>query len=197
MAELPLFPLPTVLFPGGLLPLRIFESRYVDMVGRCMREQGEFGVVLVMATGSGERSQVAALACIGTSARVIDFNALPDGLLGLMCRGVSRFRLQSHRVQPDGLYLGTVEWLDEPPPSPLAPEHRPLAQVLRRVLAELGDTARHLEADFDDAGWVANRLAELLPLERGDQQALLEMSDPQERLRQLAPLIEVPEDPPP
>jgi len=114
-----------------------------------------------------------------------------------MCRGVRRFRLQQHRMQSDGLYLGTVQWLVEPEPSGLEPQHRPLAQVLRRVLEELGDTARHLEADFDDAGWVANRLAELLPLERSDQQALLEMSDPQERLRQLAPLIEVPEDPPP
>ena len=195
MAGIALFPLNTVLFPGGLLPLRIFETRYTDMVGRCLREDGEFGVLLV--TAAGEGSPGAALARVGTSARIIDFNTLPDGLLGLMCRGVRRFRLQQHRMQSDGLYLGTVQWLVEPEPSGLEPQHRPLAQVLRRVLEELGDTARHLEADFDDAGWVANRLAELLPLERSDQQALLEMSDPQERLRQLAPLIEVPEDPPP
>lgn len=190
MPELPLFPLRTVLFPGGLLPLRIFETRYVDMVSRCMREQGEFGVLLI--TGGAETGALAELAQIGTSARIIDFNTLPDGLLGLMCRGSRRFRLHSRRTQADGLHLGTVEWLAAPAASALEPQHRPLARLLRRVLQELGATGRHLEADFDDAGWVANRLAELLPLDQGSQQQLLELDDPQERLRRLAPLIEVP-----
>jgi Lon protease-like protein len=186
--ELPLFPLHTVLFPGGLLPLRVFEPRYLDMVGRCMREGAEFGVVLIV---SGEEAgAVAELAGVGTSARIVDFSRLPDGLLGLMCRGSRRFRLRGHRLQADGLLIGTVEWLVEPAPCALASEHEPLAQLLRRVLQELGDTARHLDADFDDADWVSNRLAELLPLERPVQQALLELADPQERMRQLAPLID-------
>lgn len=192
VAELPLFPLRTVLFPGGLLPLRIFETRYVDMVSRCMREGIEFGVLLIRDADSAESGPVSALAGIGTSARIVDFNALPDGLLGLMCRGARRFRLLSHRLQSDGLHVGSVEWLDEPPPSALTPDHRPLARVLRRVLRELGDTARHLDADFEDAGWVSNRLAEFLPLERDAQQQLLEQGDAQERMRALAPLIEVP-----
>ena len=188
MPELALFPLHTVLFPGGLLPLRVFEPRYLDMVGRCMRESAEFGVVLIV---SGEEAgAVAELAAIGTSARIVDFSRLPDGLLGLMCRGSRRFRLRGHRLQADGLLIGTVEWLVEPAPCALASEHEPLAQLLRRVLQELGDTARHLDADFDDADWVSNRLAELLPLERPVQQALLELADPQERMRQLAPLID-------
>jgi Lon protease-like protein len=190
MAELPLFPLQTVLFPGGLLPLRIFEPRYVDMVSRCMREESEFGVLLI-AAGS-ETGPLTGLARVGTSARIVDFNALPDGLLGLMCRGARRFRLQRHRTQPDGLHLGTVEWLAAPAVSALDPQHRPLARLLRRVLQELGATARYLEADFDDAGWVSDRLAELLPLERSAQQELLELDDAQERMRWLAPLIEVP-----
>jgi Lon protease-like protein len=189
MAELPLFPLNTVLFPGGLLPLRIFEPRYLDMVSRCMREGTDFGVVLI--TSGEEAGPVAELAPVGTGARVVDFSQLPDGLLGVMCRGSRRFRLLQHRVQPDGLKLGQVEWLAEPGPDALAEEHRPLALVLRRVLQELGETARHLDADFDDADWVSNRLAEFLPLERTDQQALLELVDPQERMRRLAPLIEV------
>ena len=189
MAELPLFPLNTVLFPGGLLPLRIFEPRYLDMVSRCMREGTDFGVVLI--TSGEEAGAVAELAPVGTGARVVDFSQLPDGLLGVMCRGSRRFRLLQHRVQPDGLKLGQVEWLAEPGPDALAEEHRPLALVLRRVLQELGETARHLDADFDDADWVSNRLAEFLPLERTDQQALLELVDPQERMRRLAPLIEV------
>jgi len=192
MPELPLFPLHTVLFPGGLLPLRIFEPRYVDMVGRCMRAGGEFGVLLI--DGGGETGALSGLAPVGTSARVVDFNTLPDGLLGLMCRGVRRFRLQERRTQADGLHVGTIEWLAVPEPVPLYPEHRPLATLLRRVLQEMGETARFLETDFDDAGWVSNRLAELLPLEPAAQQQFLELDDPRERMRRLAPLIEVPPD---
>ena len=192
MPELPLFALNTVLFPGGLLPLRIFEPRYLDMVGRCMREGSDFGVLLI--TNGEEVGPVAELATVGTSARVVDFSQLPDGLLGVMCRGSRRFRVLSHRLQADGLRIAEVEWLPEQGPDAIKAEHRPLAQVLRRVLEELGDTARHLDADFDDADWVSNRLAEFLPLERTDQQALLEMADPQERMRRLAPLIEVAED---
>ena len=194
MVDLPLFPLRTVLFPGGLLPLRIFETRYVDMVSHCMREGSEFGVLLIKDASSAETGPVTELASIGTSARIVDFNALPGGLLGLMCRGARRFRLLSRRLQSDGLHVGSVEWLNEPPPSALAPDHRPLARVVRRVLRELGDTARHLDADFEDAGWVSNRLAEFLPLERGAQQELLEQGDAQERMRALAPLIEVPRE---
>ena len=193
MPEIALFPLRTVLFPGGLLPLRIFEARYVDMVGRCMREGNDFGVLLIV--GGDETSASGELATIGTTASIVDFNALPDGLLGLMCRGSRRFRLLARRMQSDGLYVGEVEWLAQPAPSALNPEHRPLARVLRHVLQQLGDTARHLQADFDDAGWVSNRLAEFLPLERNAQQELLALDDPQERMRRLAPLIEVPEDP--
>ena len=189
MPELPLFPLNTVLFPGGLLPLRIFEPRYLDMVGRCMREGSDFGVVLI--TNGAETGPVAEMAAVGTGARVVDFSQLPDGLLGVMCRGSRRFRVHGQRVQADGLRIGEVEWLAEPGPVAIAPEHLPLTKVLRRVLEELGDTARHLDADFDDADWVSNRLAEFLPLERSDQQALLELSDPQERMRRLAPLIDV------
>ena len=192
MPELPLFPLRTVLFPGGLLPLRIFEPRYVDMVGRCMSDGGEFGVVLI--TRGEESGAIAAVADVGTSARIIDFNTLPDGLLGLMCRGARRFRLHSRRQQGDGLHLGTIDWIADAPASALAPEHRPVARVLQRVLQELSATAPLLEVRLDDAGWVADRLAELLPLERAMQQALLELNDPQERMRRLAPLIEVPEE---
>jgi Lon protease-like protein len=191
MPELPLFPLRTVLFPGGLLPLRIFEPRYVDMLGRCMSEGGEFGVVLIIQ--GDESGAVAAMADVGTTARIIDFNTLPDGLLGLMCRGARRFRLHSRRQQGDGLHLGTVEWLADSPPSALALEHRPVARVLGRVLQELGVTGQLLQVNLEDAGWVADRLAELLPLERAAQQELLELDDPQERMRRLAPLIEVPE----
>jgi len=150
--------------------------------------------VLLIVSGE-EAGAVAELATIGTSARIVDFSQLPDGLLGLMCRGSRRFRLQGHRVQPDGLLVGSVDWLAEHGPSALLAEHRPQAEMLRQALQELGDTARHLEEDFDDAGWVANRLAEFLPLEHTAQQSLLEVTDPQERMRQLAPLIQIADEP--
>jgi len=187
-ATLPLFPLRVVLFPGGLLPLRIFETRYVDMVGRCMREGGEFGVLHIEA--GGETGAPAELAQLGTAARIIDFNRLEDGLLGLLCLGTRRFRLLGRSVQGDGLNVGEVEWLPVPAPVPLPAEHAALVPVLRGVLGEMGELAVHLKPDFDDAGWVADRFAELLPLERTAQQMLLELDDPLERLALLAPLIE-------
>jgi hypothetical protein len=187
-SALPLFPLRVVLFPGGLLPLRIFEARYVDMVGRCMREGREFGVLHIEA--GGETGAPAQLALVGTAARIIDFNRLEDGLLGLLCLGTRRFRLERRHTQADGLNLGDVQWLALPPPVPLAAEYRDLVPVLRGVLGEMGELAVHLRPDFDDAGWVADRFAELLPLEASAQQVLLEMDDPLERLALLAPLVD-------
>jgi Lon protease-like protein len=188
VAELPLFPLRTVLFPGGLLPLRIFEARYVDMVGRCMREGVGFGVLRL--NSGGEAGPAGELAAVGTEARIVDFSQLPEGLLGLMCRGTRRFRLLASRTQPDGLRIGDVEWLPEPPPVPLPPEHQGLVPVLQGVLAQLDELAQHLQPRWDDAGWVVDRLAEFLPLDRASQQHLLEIDDPLERLALLAPLVD-------
>jgi uncharacterized protein len=191
MAEsLPLFPLRTVLFPGGLLPLRIFEPRYIDMIGHCMREGGEFGVVLV-AQGD-EVGEVTHLAPVGCSARIVDFEQLPDGLLGIMCRGDRRFHLHGRRTQDDGLNIGDIDWLIDGPDVPLGPEHQALGRVLRRVIGEYGDLQRFIQPDFDHASWVSYRLAELLPLSKAMQQSMLEMADPMARLEQLAPMVEVP-----
>src|SRR5262245_56438120 len=109
-AEIPLFPLNTVLFPGGPLPLRIFEPRYVDMVRYCMRERAPFGVVLIRA-GVEAGGAVSSTADVGTSARIVDFFQMPDGLLGLKCLGERKFRVSSRRTQSDGLNMGTVEWV--------------------------------------------------------------------------------------
>jgi Lon protease-like protein len=187
-AALPLFPLRVVLFPGGLLPLRIFETRYVDMVGRCMREGVEFGVLHIEA--GDETGAPPQFASVGTAARIIDFNRLEDGLLGLLCLGTRRFRVHGRSAQADGLNLGEVEWLPVAARVPMPVAHEALVPVLRGVLGEMGELAVHLQPDFDDAGWVADRFAELLPLERSAQQMLLEMGDPLERLALLAPLIE-------
>jgi Lon protease-like protein len=189
MSPLPLFPLRTVLFPGGLLPLRIFEPRYVDMVRQCLRADEPFGVVLIRA--GGETGPIGGVAGVGTGARIVDFQALPDGLLGLMCRGERRFRLQRRTIRADGLHVGEVEWLPEPESSPLEPAQQPLVRVLQRLLAELGETARFLEPRYDDAGWMGCRCAELLSLDDAARQRLLEIDDPRERLRQIMPLLDI------
>jgi Lon protease-like protein len=186
--DIALFPLSTVLFPGGLLPLRIFETRYVDMVGACMRQDASFGVVLIVAgheTGGG-----ASFAGIGTSARIVDFQTQPDGLLGLLCRGERRFRVAQRHLQADGLHRGKVDWLPDAPPIALDPKFAPLVAVLRKVMARLANIGRFIEPNYEDASWVSHRLAEFLPLDPPWQQRLLEIDDPNARLDLLAPLIE-------
>jgi len=191
-SEIPLFPLSTVLFPRGPLPLRIFEPRYVDMVKRCMRESSCFGVVLI--TEGGETGPVSGFHEIGTTARIVDFNLLPDGLLGISCRGERRFRVIRTWREADGLNLGEVEWIDAPPSSftaaaTLPEEYRHLAELLRRVLPELGEIYEGIEPRFEDADWVGSRLVEILPISLGDKQRCLELRDPLRRLALLSPLI--------
>ena len=188
MDDIALFPLNTVLFPGGLLPLRIFESRYVDMVGGCMRQDAMFGVVLIV--DGNDTSAVVNIAEVGTAARIVDFQTQPDGLLGLLCRGERRFRVQQRRQQADGLNRATIEWMQDAPLTPLDPQFQPLVSVLRKVMARLESIGRFIEPNYEDASWVSHRLAEFLPLEAPWQQRLLEIDDPNVRLGMLAPLIE-------
>lgn len=187
-AEIALFPLGTVLFPGGLLPLRIFETRYVDMVSRCMRQNETFGVVLINA-GSETSSQVET-AAMGTSARIIDFQTLEDGLLGLLCRGETRFQIGQRNQRSDGLNLAEVEWMPDPTGIAIDPKYDTLVQVLREALSRLSNLSQFIELHYDDATWVSYRLAELMPLPVNLQQKLLQIQDPNERLELLAPLIE-------
>ena len=188
MQDIALFPLNTVLFPGGLLPLRIFETRYVDMVGGCMRQDAMFGVVLIV--DGNDTSAVVNIAEVGTAARIVDFQTQPDGLLGLLCRGERRFRVQQRRQQADGLNRATIEWMQDAPLTPLDPQFQPLVSVLRKVMARLASIGRFIEPNYEDASWVSHRLAEFLPLEAPWQQRLLEIDDPNVRLGMLAPLIE-------
>jgi len=183
-SPVPLFPLNTVLFPGGPLSLRIFEPRYLDMVRRCLREHSVFGVVLIL---EGEEAGAAArVADTGSSARLVDFDTLPDGLLGVVGVGEQRFRVLRRWQQADGLNLADVEYLAPDPAQPLPPERAPLAELLREVLPKLGGAYVHVEARYEDAGWVGNRWAEILPLTPLERQELLELPDPLARLAQVA-----------
>ncbi len=191
-SELPLFPLGTVLFPGGPLPLRIFETRYTDMVRKCMRDSLAFGVVLIH--DGGEVGEVAGTAQVGTSARIGDFYQLPDGLLGISCLGERRFRLQRAWRQADGLNIGAVDWLPETGAVEIPERFHHLAALLRKVLPELGAIYEPVPKHFDDAGWVGSRLAEILPISQPDKQYCLELDDPLVLLERLAPLIRRNED---
>jgi hypothetical protein len=184
--ELPLFPLNTVLFPGGPLPLRIFEPRYLDMVSRCMREQSGFAVVLI--TEGEETAATASFAAIGTEASIVDFDRLEGGLLGISCIGRERVRVLEAWREADGLNRGRVIAIGADPVLPLPSAQAWLGDVVRRALPGAGDVYRHVETRVD-AAWVGNRLAEMLPLSLTDRQALLELTDPLERLTALEPAV--------
>ena len=185
MTAIPLFPLNIVLFPHGPLPLRIFETRYVDMVRNCMREERCFGVVLISA---GLEAGPAETYDVGTTAKITDFHQLPGGLLGLSCVGEQRFRILKKSIAKDGLNLGEIEWLADEPALSVPARHAWLRELLRTVLPQLGEVYTGIDMRLDDAAWVGHRLAEILPIELHRKQSFLEMDDPIQRLDALAPL---------
>ncbi len=181
-AELLLFPLSTVLFPGGTLELRIFEQRYLDLVRECSREGKPFGVCLIV---DGLEVGQAKPAAVGTSAQIIDFFTRDDGLLGIRCEGRKRFRVQHCRVRDNGLLVGEVDWWGEDQVCPVPAEFGALVAALREAYARDGFDPPGPDP-FDDASWVGCRLAESWPgLELPAQQALLQLTDPIERLQRL------------
>ena len=185
--ELPLFPLNTVLFPGGPLSLRIFEPRYLDLVSLCLREGTGFGVVRLDA--GPEAGGPADFSDAGTEARIVDFTRLDDGLLGITCLGQQRFRVVEAWRQADGLNIGRVEDLPPDPAMAVPEEFAFMEEILQRILPELGETYAAVPQGFGDAAWVGNRLSEMLPIETLDKQLLLEMNDPAARLEALAEVV--------
>ncbi len=178
--QIPLFPLSTVLFPGGPLPLRIFETRYVDMIGDRMRKNAPFGVVLIReGTEAGEATTFA----VGTLARITDFYQGSDGLLGVTAIGGQRFRITTASRQSDGLKVAEVELIPDEQRTPLSPEYRPLADMLSGVLDDLGRLYADLDRELDDTGWVTHRFLEILPIDLGRKQHCLEQGDPVARMR--------------
>lgn len=191
-ATIPLFPLNTVLFPGGPLKLRIFEPRYVDMIGRCMRESAVFGVALIVE--GVEAGGPATTAAIGTAARIVDFEKLPDGLLGITAVGEQSFRVVSVARHPDGLNVAEVEWLDAEPSILVPPNCEPFVSLLQQALPKLAPLYDFSPVSYDDASWVGSRLVELLPLSAAEKQLCLEMRDPLERLEHLRSRVQITEE---
>jgi hypothetical protein len=186
VTEIPIFPLRTVLFPGGSLRLRIFEPRYLDMVSRCLREDLGFGVVLIR---EGAEVGPAVTFDLGTLARIDDWYRLSDGLLGITAVGVERLRLRASRRQADGLMLAEVELLGRERKAPLEARHAVAVAALASLRALAHESEAGPERRADDAGTVAARLAELLPATEAQKQAWLDIDDPLERLDAITPVL--------
>lgn len=189
LMELPVFPLNTVLFPGGVLPLRIFEPRYLDMVSECLKSSGNFAVMRIQE--GQEAGQAADFYSLGTLAQIVDFDQHDDGLLGITCRGGERVRSHSHQVRDDNLIVAQIEFLPAEPTLPLSPVFEGLAAFLKNVLdnEEAQSYRQWLEEDWDSTTWIGFRLAELLPLPIDAKQELLEMRDASERLTLLQEIL--------
>lgn len=201
----PLFPLNAVLFRDGLLPLRIFEPRYVDMVGNCMRTGSGFVVVLIREGAEARPSADAAPPAIfdvGTYAEISDFSALPNGLLGIVATGKRIVRIGRTVEQNDHLLLGEVTPLPDEPEWPLPASYQPLADLLARLLEHPAAMRGAATLDLSDGRAVSWRLAELLPVAPEIRQSLLKLNHPRERMVELKRLIDrmtygagVPSDP--
>ena len=185
--EIPLFPLRTVLYPGGPLPLRIFEQRYLDMISRCMKEDAQFGVLLIR---NGDETGLADTYNVGTIAHITDWYQGSDGLLGITATGGQRFRLISSRRQDDGLAIGEVELLPTESAIALPESFQPLAKILSGVLDDLGRLYETLDKHYDDAGWVGYRFSEILPITPEQKQNCLETDNPIARLEMLNEVLE-------
>ncbi|HEY0940527.1 MAG TPA: LON peptidase substrate-binding domain-containing protein [Steroidobacter sp.] len=186
---LPLFPLNTVLFPGGPLRLRIFEPRYLDMVSHCMRENSNFGVALI--TEGREAGGTARTTNIGTTARIVDFERLDDGLLGITARGEQRFSIVNVKTQNDGLNIADVNLLPEEPAMEIPEDLGILAELLKQAFVQVGAAYGEAPPLYENASWVGMRLAEILPLPMPEKQQCLEMDNAVERLRLLRERLDI------
>jgi uncharacterized protein len=178
--QIPIFPLNTVLFPDGLLPLKIFEQRYMDMAKTCLRDSLPFGVCLIK-----EGQQVGAQTIpesIGTLATIVDWDMPQLGVLQIKTRGGQRFFIHRYQDNGAGLLIAEVDLLDAEPEIKLPDEHQPCATALRTLMMKAGEEHFFPPHRFDDASWVGHRLAELLPMPLPVKQMMLELSDSKMRL---------------
>lgn len=211
LSRLPLFPLQCVLFPGGYLPLRIFEVRYLDMIGRAHKAGTPFGVVCLTAgrevrsapsRGAAERASgdgypQEAFHEIGTLARITQLERPNPGLMTISCTGTQRFRIRSREQLKHGLWVADVELLDDDVAVAVPTDLETAASTLREVVKGMVDRAGSpLDMPFqppyhwDDCGWVANRWCELLPLGAEQKQRLMALENPLLRLELVADVLD-------
>lgn len=188
---IPLFPLKTVLFPGGVLPLKVFETRYIDMVRDCMKHNAPFGVVLIKS--GQEVGQAAEPEAIGCLASITDWDMENPGVMMLRTEGGERFRILETRVLADQRLEGRIAMLPADSSPPISDMHVECAKALKSIIDEIDQQGRLEEGErfispfaqpirLDSAGWVANRWCEILPIPLKAKQKLLELDDAQARL---------------
>ena len=187
MNSIPIFPLNVVLFPDGDLQLRLFEPRYIDMVRKCLRDDSGFGICLIR--DGKEAGEPAEIFPLGTYARIIDWEQMSDGLLGITVRGARRFRVERTEIQADKLCIADVTWLDDQD-DPMPDAYHGFSELLKEIahryeLAFADDAER-----YDEANWLSERLAEVLPFGLETKQTLLEMDNALQRLDLMQVLLE-------
>jgi Lon protease-like protein len=189
--DLPLFPLQAVLFPGGLLRLKVFEARYLDLISDCLRHQRPFGVVALKSGSevnkvSGRESRAVSFESIGTLAELITADGDQPNILQVSCHGTQRFRVNTSSQRSDGLWTARVDTLDDDeaiaPPDALLGSVRGLATTIG-TLKRQGESPFTEPYRFDNAGWIANRWCEILPISQAAKQKLMELPDPIVRLQ--------------
>ena len=179
-SNLPLFPLGTVLFPGGVLLLRVFETRYVDMMRECMKSGQPFGVCLIK-----EGNEVGAPAIphdVGCLASIVDFDMQQPGVLSITTRGAERFRVLDTRTAPNGLVHANAAAMADDPAASVPAEFNACSLTLGAILPKLPAGMIPEPHRFDDASWLSNRLAEILPIQTLAKQRLMELPDPLMRI---------------
>ncbi len=182
-----LFPLNTVLFPGSPLRLRIFEARYLDMISACLKQDSNFGVCLI--TDGTEAGAPATTVDVGTTAKIISWEQLEDGLLGIRVVGGSRFRMRERRVLHNNLIEVAVDYLDEMALAAIPDDFLELAAILKDLMKHTAPLYDGLSQSYADANWIGFQLADLLPLPLSSKQYLLELDDPLLRLQHLQAVI--------
>lgn len=183
----PLFPLNAVLFPGGALPLRIFEPRYLDMISDCMKSDCRIGVILI--ENGHEAGAAANVHEIGTTSYVSYWHKRNDGMLGITLTGEQRFRVLSKEVKPNQLTVAEIELLPNPEASENISDAEQLVKLLKQIIVQLEPPYTTMNKYYDDLDWVSARLIELLPLELKEKQAMLAMGEVSERINHLQPLL--------
>lgn len=190
--QTPVFPLHAVLFPGGTLPLRIFEPRYMDMLCRCLRKGEGFGVSLIRE--GNEVGDVATPYEIGTLVQIRDWHRDGNGMLGIEVQGTQRFQIHETWVEADRLLVAKVRALPDVPATPVPRRFQGMVELLRELLDK--STFDEASQRFDDAEWISCRLAELLPLPLAQKQYLLQLGDPVQRLERICAMARALSDEP-
>ena len=185
--RLPLFPLNTVVFPGGRLSLRVFEQRYLDMVKQAIADDAPFGICAIRE--GAETGTPAVPHAVGTLVRVTDWDMPETGILHIDTQAQERFVIRDLHTEPSGLIVGTVEAVSSEPPVAVPEDVGLAVEILRHIVAEYGDARFPAPHEFDNAVWVGYRLSEVLPLKLSTRQNLLEMNDAVTRLRILAEFL--------